>query len=148
MTTPIQNPGDTQKSLPMALLRAREAVMARFRPMLARHGINEQQWRVIRVLAEATAMDATALAAQANVLAPSLTRMLKALVEQGLITVAKNPDDARRLTLSIAPKGLDLIASATPESLQVAADIDEWLGAEDAARLRRLLGKLAQFPPG
>ena len=35
---------DTRHALPMAL-RAREAVMTRFRPMLAAHDINEQQWR-------------------------------------------------------------------------------------------------------
>jgi homoprotocatechuate degradation regulator HpaR len=147
MTIPTQTPGDTQKSLPMALLRAREAVMARFRPVLARHGINEQQWRVIRVLAETDTMDATELATRANILAPSLTRMIKALEEQALIAVAKNPDDARRLTLCIAPKGLALIASATPESLQVAADIDAWFGADNTAQLRDLLDKLSQFPP-
>jgi homoprotocatechuate degradation regulator HpaR len=147
MTTPNQTLDDTQKSLPMALLRAREAVMARFRPVLARHGINEQQWRVIRVLAETKAMDATELAARANILAPSLTRMIKTLTEQHLIAVTKNPDDARRLMLSIAPKGLALIASSTPESLQVAADIEEWFGAENAAQLRHLLDRLSQFPP-
>ncbi len=61
-------------ALPMALLRAREAVMARFRPLLDAHGINEQQWRVIRVLAEHPSLDATDLAQRANILAPSLTR--------------------------------------------------------------------------
>ncbi len=38
-------------SLPMALLRAREAVMRRFRPGLRDHGVTEQQWRVLRALA-------------------------------------------------------------------------------------------------
>lgn len=36
----------------MVLLRAREVIMAHFRPMLARHDITERQWRVLRVLAE------------------------------------------------------------------------------------------------
>ena len=40
------------QSLPMALLRAREAVMRRFRPGLRCHGVTEQQWRVLRALAE------------------------------------------------------------------------------------------------
>ena len=46
----VNLPRDTRRSLPMALLRARETVMARFRPMLAENDINEQQWRVLRVL--------------------------------------------------------------------------------------------------
>jgi len=36
---------DFQKNLPMALLKARESVMAHFRPILREHDITEQQWR-------------------------------------------------------------------------------------------------------
>ena len=36
--------------LPIALMRAREQVMAPIRNMLADSGITEQQWRVLRVL--------------------------------------------------------------------------------------------------
>ena len=43
---------DFEHSLPMMLLRAREAVMGRFRPMLREFDLTEQQWRIIRVLAE------------------------------------------------------------------------------------------------
>ncbi|MDP7101742.1 MAG: hypothetical protein QF503_11390, partial [Rhodospirillales bacterium] len=41
---------DFSRSLPMALLRAREAVMERFRPSLRTHGLTDQQWRVLRAL--------------------------------------------------------------------------------------------------
>ena len=41
---------DFEQSLPMELLKAREAAMARFRPMLRSHGLTEQQWRVLRAL--------------------------------------------------------------------------------------------------
>ena len=39
-----------RRSVPIALIRAREAVMAHFRPLLAQRGYTEQQWRVLRVL--------------------------------------------------------------------------------------------------
>src|SRR6266849_5130597 len=39
------------RSLPMSLLRAREAVMRHFRPSLRDHGLTEQQWRILRALA-------------------------------------------------------------------------------------------------
>ena len=35
------------RSLPMALLKAREEVMAGFRPNLRAHAITEQQWRAL-----------------------------------------------------------------------------------------------------
>ena len=67
-------------SLPLALLRTREAVMARFRPHVARHGVTEQQWRVIRVLAAADeALEAGTIAERACIMPPSLSRILKTL---------------------------------------------------------------------
>ncbi|WP_421904785.1 MarR family transcriptional regulator [Mameliella sp.] len=70
---------ETQRTLPIALLRAREAVMERFRPMLRDIDVTEQQWRVLTVVREAGEIDATQLARAACVLAPSLTRTLKSL---------------------------------------------------------------------
>lgn len=69
-TTPRETFGlaSTDRTLPMALLRAREAVMDMFRPHLAAHGVTEQQWRVMRVLAELDGADAQMLAAKANIL--------------------------------------------------------------------------------
>lgn len=67
-------PRETRRSLPIALLRAREAMMQHFRPMLAVHDLTEQQWRVLRVLAESGAKDATQLAELAQILGPSLSR--------------------------------------------------------------------------
>jgi hypothetical protein len=54
------------RSLPMQLMRAREAVMRRFRPHLASHGFSEQQWRVLRALADAGELEIGALAAECH----------------------------------------------------------------------------------
>ena len=56
----------------MELLKAREAAMSRFRPMLREHGLTEQQWRVIRALADYKEIDAGELAKKSFLLAPSL----------------------------------------------------------------------------
>ena len=57
--------------------------MARFRPILAARDVTEQQWRVIRVLGEESPLDASEAADRACVLAPSLTRIIKALEDRG-----------------------------------------------------------------
>ncbi|MDU3928149.1 MAG: homoprotocatechuate degradation operon regulator HpaR, partial [Enterobacter asburiae] len=44
-------------SLTIALLQAREAAMSYFRPIVKRHNLTEQQWRIVRVLAEHPSMD-------------------------------------------------------------------------------------------
>lgn len=136
-------PREVRASLPMALLRARESVMARFRPILARHGINEQQWRVIRVLAEAGPLDASEVAARANILAPSLTRMLRTLDDRGLILRGKDDSDARRVVVRITPAGRDLITTVTPHSLAVYAEIEAAFGTDKMTALLALLNDLA-----
>lgn len=132
-------PRQTRRSLPIALLRARESVMAKFRPMLAKHDINEQQWRVIRILGEAGEMDASELADRALVLAPSLTRMLKSLKTRKLITLRKDKDDGRRTLISITPAARHLIAEISPESLQIYRDLEKSFGKEEMERLLDLL---------
>jgi len=140
-------PRSTQTALPMALLRAREAVMARFRPLLDAHDINEQQWRVIRVLAEHDSLDATELAAKANILAPSLTRMIRAMDARGLIRRGKDRGDGRRVILTITAAGQRLIDDVTPDTMAIYDQIDADFGPERVAQLIDLLDQLSQLPP-
>lgn len=129
----------TRRSLPMSLLRAREVVMAQFRPILAQHGVSEQQWRVIRVLGEQSPLDATELAERASILAPSLTRIIKALEERKLITRGKVDGDGRRVMLAIAPKGQVLISEVAPESSAIYDEVQRRIGHERYEQLLDLL---------
>lgn len=115
----------------MALLRARELVMARFRPMLARHDVTEQQWRVIRVLGEQSPLGASEVAERASILGPSLTRIIKALEARGLITRETHSADARRVELAIAPAGRALLEMLSPERAAIFADIEAMHGGPD-----------------
>ncbi len=142
---PIPELRATRASLPMALLQAREAVMSHFRPMLDAHGVNEQQWRVVRVLAEAGPLDASDVAERANILAPSLTRMIKSMVERGLITTARDERDARRVILTLAPAGQELLRAALPEQKRIYAEIEARFGAERMEVLIDLLGELGKL---
>jgi homoprotocatechuate degradation regulator HpaR len=123
----------------MALLRAREAVMQNFRPMLERHGVTEQQWRVIRVVAEAGAIDASEVASRAAILAPSLTRIIKTLEERKLIKRKRDIQDGRRVLLALAPAGEVLLRNAIPESLAAHKGLERKLGADKLKRLLDLL---------
>ncbi|PRY88320.1 homoprotocatechuate degradation operon regulator HpaR [Donghicola tyrosinivorans] len=129
----------TGRTLPILLLRAREQVMERFRPMLAAHDVTEQQWRVMRVLMETEAMDASELAARASVLAPSLSRILKTLDQRGLITTRKDEKDGRRTLVALTPAGTGFIKSVAPKSAAIYAEIEELLGQD---RIETLLDEL------
>lgn len=128
----------------MALLRAREAITARFRPMLARHDITEQQWRVLLVLAEAGPLEATELANRASILPPSLTRIIKAMEERQFITRNKVKDDGRRALLAIGPAGLAVIEDLSPERAAIYEAIQKRYGVEQQERLLDLLESLIQ----
>ena len=87
---------DFSRSLPMSLLRAREAVMRQFRPSLREHGLTEQQWRILRALAAIEAAEVTELARTAFLLGPSLSRILRDLEARNLIERKTAKADQRR----------------------------------------------------
>ena len=97
------------RSLPMSLLRAREAVMRQFRPSLRNHGLTEQQWRILRALTAVDTIEVTELARVAFLLGPSLSRILRDLEARDLIERRTAKADLRRGEVSISSKGLKLI---------------------------------------
>ena len=131
-------------SLPMALLLARESTMRQFRPLLAEHGLTEQQWRVLRALASAeTPIEVTALAERTALLAPSITRIAARLVDDGLLRRDAVAGDARRSTLALTTKGRRLVERIAPQSEATYADIEAAFGADRLAALLAELGDLA-----
>lgn len=138
-------PRNTRRSLPIALLRAREAVMGHFRPMLAAHDITEQQWRVIRILAEAGMVDASEMADRAFILAPSLTRIIRSLEERGIITKAKDDNDGRRVLLQITAAGLAIIEEVAPESRLIYDRLEKHFSREKIELLLDMLDEVATF---
>lgn len=143
MATTKSGRSERRRSLAIGLLRAREAVMSHFRPILAAHDVTEQQWRVVRALSEAGTLDATEVAEKASILAPSLTRMIRSLEERGLVTKLKDEADGRRVLLQLAPAGQTLIDAVMPASRRVYAEIDERFGAARVEDLLDLLDELA-----
>jgi homoprotocatechuate degradation regulator HpaR len=134
---------NTRRSLPMALLRAREAVMDNFRPMLTQYDVTEQQWRVMRVVAEAGKLDASDVAKRASILAPSLTRIIRALEERKLIKRLKDTVDGRRVILEITPLGLKLIQTALPQSAAIYDKLEHEIGAEKLNLLLDMLDEIS-----
>ena len=134
----------TRRTLPMALLRARELVMERFRPVLQEHGVTEQQWRVLRVLQEADEVDASELAEGACILAPSLTRILKALEGRGFIAIGKDPEDRRRALIRLTRAGDAFIREIAPSSASIYTDLEARIGRAEIEGLLDQLERLVE----
>jgi homoprotocatechuate degradation regulator HpaR len=130
------------RSLPMSLLRAREAVMRQFRPSLRDHGLTEQQWRILRALAAVDAIEVTELAHVAFLLGPSLSRILRDLEARRLIERKVAKADLRRAVVSISAKGLKLIEAVAPNSEAIYAAITKRYGARRLAELQDMLHAL------
>lgn len=103
-----------EQSLPMLLLRAREAVMSRFRPLLAMHGLTEQQWRILRVLREQNGLEARQLASRTLLLQPSATGIVDRMERDGLVERRRDPDDRRKVTIWLTRKARRLYDRVAP----------------------------------
>src|SRR5437667_12084204 len=130
------------RSLPMSLLRAREAVMRQFRPSLRQHGLTEQQWRILRALTAVESIEVTELARVAFLLGPSLSRILRDLEARDLIERRTAEADLRRGVVSISPKGMKLIEAVAPTSEAIYAEITNRYGARKLAELQDMLAEL------
>lgn len=137
----------TSRSLPIALLRARERVMQPIRPMLATAGVTEAQWRVLRVLDEIGPTDATRISAEACLLMPSLTRILQSLEDSGFAERRAHPSDGRKALVSITAAGSGLIGAYAAEARRISTEMETQFGAERMARLLDLLNELAALDP-
>lgn len=133
---------DFKHSLPMELMRAREAAMSRFRPLLRDHGLTEQQWRVIRALVDAGGADIGELARKSCLLAPSLTRILQYLESESLIKRTQNSADNRRVIISLTAKGRRLFNKIAPRLESLYKVIEDEFGIQ---RLEALYTLLAEF---
>ena len=136
-----------ERSLPMQLMRAREAVMARFRPHLHARGLTDQQWRIIRALNEADRLDIAELGERCCIHPASLSRILPKMEEDGLVSRRTSRHDQRRQQVSLAPRGRRLFAETAPESEAIYAALARAIGPRQLddlyLALERMLASLA-----
>ena len=144
-TSDLHDLPSVQRSLPIALIRAREKVMGPIRAMLADVDVTEQQWRVLRVLDEMGPQDSTQLAEHSSLLLSSLTRIVQTLVDKGLVTRVTNAQDRRRQTVTITPKGRTVITDNLERATEIAARIEEHMGRDRLDALLDLLAELEQL---
>ncbi len=135
----------TARSLPVALLRARDRVMQPYRAMLAQAGVSEAQWRVLRVLDEVGPTDATEIARNACLLMPSLTRILQGLEDKGLAVRRPHPHDRRKQLVSLTETGKALLGRHIAEAMRIHAELEQGFGTERIEELLDLLDDLARL---
>ncbi|MBD3641817.1 MAG: homoprotocatechuate degradation operon regulator HpaR [Marinobacter sp.] len=134
-------------SLPLRLLKAREAAMAFFRPLLQEIPLTEQQWRVIRALNEFEELESKQLAELCCILSPSLTGIINRLEQQGYIKRRKSSEDQRRILISLTEKAKDMFARMSPLLEERYQEMTERFSSRDMKKLEELLNKLCDVKP-
>lgn len=130
------------RSLPMALLRAREITMSFFRPLLLRQGLTEQQWRVIRVLREHGELEFNELAGICWIQPASLSGILTRLAAAALVKRSRSQIDQRRLHVSLTPQGTRRFEAVASQSEAQYREIERQLGRR---RLQAMMSMLRDF---
>lgn len=136
-----------ENSLPLKLLKAREATMSFFRPMLQEHSITEQQWRVLRVLNDHEEIETKQLAETCCILSPSLTGIIQRLEQQKFIQRRKSPDDHRRTLISATEKSRNLLELMAPEVNASYNKLTSSLSKEKMEALNELLSDVCKIKP-
>ncbi len=118
------------RSLPLQLMRAREAMMQRFRPHFTRNKLTDQQWRIIRVLVENQSLEILDLSAHCCMQPASLSRILPKMKKDGIITRTVNPKDQRRISVALTEKGHRLFKRIAPHTDMEYAEMVSIIGEQ------------------
>lgn len=134
-----------EDSLPLQLLKAREASMQFFRPLLQENNLTEQQWRVLRALKAYGELESKQLAEHCCILSPSLTGIIKRLEQQNYIRRRKSEEDQRRTLLSLSKQAEALFERLSPDVDARYQAFIERFGARKLEQLSNLLNELSDI---
>ncbi|MEM7288995.1 MAG: homoprotocatechuate degradation operon regulator HpaR [Pseudomonadota bacterium] len=133
---------ETSRALPIALLRARETIMAPIREMLSEIGLTEQKWRILRTLDECGKLEQTAIADKACLLLPSVTRITRSLESQGLLIRESDSRDKRKMMIEITANGRKIVRENITVANEIYSKIEARLGKNKTDNLLDLLEEL------
>lgn len=139
---------EVRPSLTLALLEAREALMTHFRPALNDIGLTEQQWRIIRILAQYGELESTHLAEKACILKPSLTGIIRRLTEMNLVQRRRGDLDQRFIYIQLADDGEEIFKKMSVEMEKRYQHIYQQIGDQHLQNLLELLAKVQQVKVG
>ncbi len=132
------------ENLPLLLQKARENSVAFVRPVLAEHGLTEQQWRVLKVLEKHGERSAQDIATESCILSPSLSRILARLEVDGLILRKSDTSDQRALLIKLSAKGRRIFNKLDPLVVRQYEKLGKSLGEKNLVNLLSVLQEFNQ----
>lgn len=133
-----------RQSLAIACTRGREAIVVRFKTMLAREKLTEPQWRVLRVLSDEGAMIGKELSERTCIHKASLSRIIPSMEASGWVERVQSDADARAQVVQLSHAGAKAMQRLLPEADEIYAGVITDLGEAKYKMLLDLLDELAQ----
>ena len=118
--------------------------MRGFRQQLREHGLNEQEWRIMRALMEVDRVEIGELAECVFILKPSATRTIKNLEARGIVDRTRSNADQRRAFIALTARGRKLFEQLAPHSELEYARMTNLIGAADMQKLYELLHQVTE----
>lgn len=116
----------------------------RFAERAAPLGISPAQSGLLRAIASSPGRSQQAVAEQLGLKPSRLVVLIDELESEGLVERRRNPNDRRHYALHLTKKGERLLAKIARVAAEHEADICAPLTGSERARLKTLLGKLAE----
>ena len=101
------------------------------------------QYQLLEALQTAERLPVSELAASAGVAPPTATRMLDALVREGVVARTPCEDDRRVVRVALTEGGRDAVATAGRQVAERRARVRDQLSPEEQAQAAALLRRLA-----
>jgi DNA-binding MarR family transcriptional regulator len=129
-----------------ALLHEQFARLAReLRNLELPQGMTPERLSALSVIDRRGPISVTALADQEMVRPATMSRMVSALVDDGLVKRSEDKDDGRGVLVTTTPKGRRTYQRAQEQRLRYFAEALERLSDEQLVAMRALTGQLERF---
>jgi DNA-binding MarR family transcriptional regulator len=132
-----------EKFLPYRLSVATNAVSARIsQSYRKRFGLKVPEWRLIAILAEHDEMTPQDIGKAGELDKIMVSRAAAALIDRGLVTQRRNPQDGRSHFLRLTEDGRSLYNEVVPAALKLERELLADFSADDRDLLDRLLRQI------
>lgn len=140
----MSSPPPAESSLESAVLAVARGLRRGWAESIAHTGLAPHQARALRVLAREGRIRPGVLAERLRITPRSVTEVVDALLERGLLTREADPDDRRAMILELTDAGAAMTEEITRcRQAHTAAVFDAELSEQEQASLAYLLGRLA-----
>lgn len=142
MNPPLSDRQTSHRNLPLLLLKTREILMKYFRTVVTRHGLTEQQWRILRSLYDQEPQEPWQLGEACVISGPSIAGVLSRMEDLGLVSRERMDSDQRRVLVSMTPASRKLVKRILPLSLARYRELEALVGEDQLEQVMQALDRL------